>query len=1655
MKNFTFLSWLCALIICMFFSVKTVAQTTISNENFNYGWGIWNDGGTDSQRLSGAPINGSTAIELRDNTSSSLITTNNINLTSYGSATISFDYRTANFWWGLDFWVQYSSDGGSTWTNIGTYANVVDFPLNNTNYAASINIGTNGYTFSTNSKFRIRCDADSDWNKLYIDNVKIVANPPAPEIDVKGNNNLIPDGDTTPLIVDNTNFGSANSYITITRPFTIHNTGTANLNISSISLSNTTDFTIVGTPYATPVGIYDSTTFSIRYNALTVGEKTTTVTINNNDDDESTYQFQIIAKSEEKFFDSDGDGVYDSIDIDDDNDGIRDSEEQADCQNSSIAITANYKFLNETFGATNTRTTINTNYNAETTYCYEDGSIGVDSEDCPDLSINSLNDGEYTVYHKAANGDGTDQTPVNEVADWADDYWYTAEDHTPGDTNGRMAMFNASYAPGIFYTASITGALPNTPVTYSFWVLNLDRSDAPGIATRLRPNILVEFRDVNNNVLASITTGDITPTTAGNTAGDWYQFTADLTFPVSEFNVYFINNELGGQGNDLAIDDITISQTLCDTDSDGVADIFDLDSDNDGIPDVVEAGLGNYSGASATLTNSGSWLDANGNGMHDLVEMNLTLDSDNDGTPNYLDLDSDNDAIFDVDESGAGNSANTSFQNGDGDIDGDGVGDGPDSDTVRPTDLDSDNTLEYYTDGILDIYDYYNGGTFNTAYGNTNQGNGNFYYVLDTDNDGTPDYIDTTSDGATYDISHTLYSDLDANNDGVIDDTNDAEGDGIVDLFDTSDSTFGSPRDINKKLLLYFDGRNDYVEDAQILSGATNASIMGWVKIDPTFTGRSIVFGQSNLEIEIQDTFQPIIFARANSNTINTDPTVTPITKNQWIHLAATYDGPNGTLKLYINGEEVNNTTEVSSPLNTNTFGFTMGRAANFYETNTYFKGALDEVRVFQKTLSENELQKIVYQEIEKNSSSVRGRVIPKDITDFIDESTINPLTWNSLLRYYRLDQFKGDITDNLTTSTIDTGSGAKLYNIKVIDYQTAPMPFLTKQSGDLATAVNTPEDGVNGNDAITYDWSIVKIRHSNVTTDAEQKHLGLFISELDASSNPVKLKVSDDSGMSINWYLKLDGIIDLEGESQLVQGPESELDVTSKGAIEKDQQGTKDYFTYNYWSSPVGVRSTSSNNNSYTLDNNIFKDGTNSAVPANIQFVSGHNGSTGSPLRISSYWIWKFNNRTGDDYASWQHIGNTGSLLPGEGFTMKGVSNTNNNVSLEQNYVIQGKPNNGDISLPIHTGNDYLVGNPYPSAIDAEKFILDNGPTINGSGNTTGTLYFWEHWGGGSHILADYQGGYATYNLAGGAPSASLGTSDPDVATGGSPTKIPGKYIPVAQGFFVTGEANGSIKFNNSQRVFHKEDATNSIFIRTDQESASPTAAADDGDNRTKIRLGFNSTNTIHRQLLITVDQRASKDYDWGFDAKNIDTQMDDMYWMIGNEKYTIQGIDQINETTTIPIGLQTRDAGINTITIDALVNFPEGLQVYVYDKTLDTYHNLISNDFQIDLPAGEYLERFKITFSNHPLSMEENDIENLEIYFANSTETMVINNPKNLQIEKATLVNMLGQKICSYEDSTNKNYIEYKTKKLSVGTYIIHLKTEIGDISKKVLVK
>lgn len=126
----------------------------------------------------------------------------------------------------------------------------------------------------------------------------------------------------------------------------------------------------------------------------------------------------------------------------------------------------------------------------------------------------------------------------------------------------------------------------------------------------------------------------------------------------------------------LSINTNSVGNGDPDADGDGVLNAFDLDSDNDSIPDVVEAGL----------------TDANGDFVvDDLVNEQGSVtnppDSDGDGTPDYLDLESTNAAndgtAFDI-QTGSFASLDT---NGDGQINGQDTGGGQDANSNGVDDL--------------------------------------------------------------------------------------------------------------------------------------------------------------------------------------------------------------------------------------------------------------------------------------------------------------------------------------------------------------------------------------------------------------------------------------------------------------------------------------------------------------------------------------------------------------------------------------------------------------------------------------------------------------------------------------------------------------------------------------------------------------------------------------------------------------------------------------------------------------------------------------------------------------------------------------------------------------------------------------------------------
>lgn len=874
----------------------------------------------------------------------------------------------------------------------------------------------------------------------------------------------------------------------------------------------------------------------------------------------------------------------------------------------------------------------------------------------------------------------------------------------------------------------------------------------------------------------------------------------------------------------------------------------------------------------------------------------------------------------------------------------------------------------------------------------------------------------------------------------------------LYDFDGTKYITFGVAHRATSPLHITLDGFDDHIRigDANEL-GAT-FSIMTWIRPDGNNTlanertilakttatnGYKLVL-QNDYKIRMQWTVSGFTQSLVSN-------TALPNTK--WHNIAVTY-GAN-TLNIFIDGV-LDKTTTISIPPASTTSTFSIGaQYINKLTINNLWKGDIDELRMWNRVVSPTEIRFVMNQEILQTGTGTTGSIIPASVT----KNDINLLLWNSLFAYYSMNSYIGTHLDD---DSYNINRGSLVIPDKIsISIQTAPMPYVSLTHGLWSNTASWKNGTIQDlpyslsiiNSTTPINWNIVQTAN-NIDSAGNKVLLGLFV-----TANT--LTASNDTKIEVSHYLKLDGKIDLSGKSQLIQRTDSDLDPTSAGLLERDQQGQKVKYNYNYWSSPVGDSNTTTNNNSYTVAN-VMKDGTTS-TPQDITWTTGLNGTPTSPITLSSYWIFKFQNLS-NNYSNWQSVGQSGTLLPGQGYTLKGSGTALTN----QNYTFVGKPNNGTITSPIAANNLNLAGNPYSSALDISKFISDNTASI------TGTLYFWEHYPtNNAHVLSAYQGGYATRNATGGTPPV----RPPLVSNNGSSSRIPGQYMPVGQAFFVAATpAGGNIIFNNSQREFVKEDNSNSnILFKQTQTNKSVDAVNHFSDNRDyvvsednyeKVRLGFESYDGYHRQTLLGfMNELATSNVDNGYDAVHIDSQPSDMYFLNGGTKLIINGEGYYDINKSFPLGVKTNVLGEVKFMIDASQNFNSDQRFYIYDNVTNIYNDITTDKFTIELPIGTIENRFSLTFKNAATALATNNFDindGIKIAYTNANSTLSINNNVvDTTVESVLLFNMLGQSIATYDvKNQSQSNITLPIKSLSAATYIVKIKTDKGDINRKIII-
>ena len=493
--------------------------------------------------------------------------------------------------------------------------------------------------------------------------------------------------------------------------------------------------------WSTPTGwVGTSTTNSITLTAGTTGGTLSVVANANGCTSPATSISLVIVP------DFDGDGLADEDDLDDDNDGILDTVENAACSPAAETCDTDGDGTPNKFDLDSDADGISDVYEANGTDADNDGKAdgAVDANGVPASAKGGLTppdtdkDGKTDPYDVDSDGDG--------IPDKEEGIKDTDGDGIPDfrdvDSDGDGIPDDKEYGP-----------TPGKPVD----------TDGDGIPDYLDI-------DSDNDGITDKSENGAGPAiidTDGDKIPDYLDLDSDGDGITDVVEADGTDADKDGRA-DGTVDSKGVPSsakgglTGPDTDGDGKRDFQDIDSDADGIPDNTE-GQGTYVKPAGKDTDKDGIDDAydKDNGGTPIVP----LDTDKDGKPDFRDVDSDGDGISDKEEG-------TKDTDGDGipdyrdvDSDGDGIPDDKEYGPTpgKPIDTDGDGIPDY-----LDIDSDNDGITDQSE-------NGAGPAILDTDGDSIPDYLDLDSDGDG--LTDVLEADgTDADKDGRADGTVDSKG---------------------------------------------------------------------------------------------------------------------------------------------------------------------------------------------------------------------------------------------------------------------------------------------------------------------------------------------------------------------------------------------------------------------------------------------------------------------------------------------------------------------------------------------------------------------------------------------------------------------------------------------------------------------------------------------------------------------------------------------------------------------------------------------------------------------------------------------------------------------------------------------------------------
>ncbi len=606
-----------------------------------------------------------------------------------------------------------------------------------------------------------------------------------------------------------------------------------------------------------------------------------------------------------------------------------------------------------------------------------------------------------------------------------------------------------------------------------------------------------------------------------------------------------------------------------------------------------------------------------------------------------------------------------------------------------------------------------------------------------------------------------------------------------------------------------------------------------------------------------------------------------------------------------------------------------------------------------------------------------------------------------------------GGATGSLTNGEVITGISEDCTNSTKITNWATNQPLTLAVDSNFITWDGTAYNGGTGASSApgpADGTRVLKVYAPNAILPADAEVAQVIVTPSG------HLTIENGTSLEVNGSILNTGDITIESGGSLIQTGTGTNENSGAGEYHVKRTGNLSAASYNIWSSPIQTPH---------LDN-VFT-GSN---PCDIWTFDELNQAWTHDYAIGYTSTCYGNNVTFS--ASDVIAGGDGLMDAGRGYFVPGTTvNTR---------VYDGQVNNGDLFISISTTNlghnpnwdndDWnLVGNPYPSSLDADAFLLENATNNN---RIDGAIYFWD--AGDTTTGYNQHSDYATYNMLGGVRS-------------GNSTVTPGGQIASGQGFWVYAHANTSLEFNNSMRS-----SSNDQFFKKDP---------------VKNHLAWIDVvnpNSFKNNILIGYNETTTDSLDAAYDAHKLEGSTNIRFAsLIGKEEFAIQGIKSLSlgDTKSIPIVIWSADSGIHTFSNYQTQNIPSHIKIYLKDNDLNEVHELTSA-YSASLDANvTYTERFEIIFEYNVdiagggqgskgsgNSSGGNDTNITSIDETLIEKYTVKNTPDGFLLEHSTgiygavtVLDITGKTVWSKSNLTGSTSEEINIQELSTGIYFIEV--------------